>query len=645
MPTDAAFPFDVKFTVDGTDYGFMLVSPKGESKQIEFSESQMPEANRISIKETVTNQDFDPRIDTPYAMSTFKGGVGQVEYDFNDNESYWWSNGVVTHVDGKVYMAPPITEYALPNATNTITGMLTYLTAANTRWDYLWEGPRIWVRDASSVSNGWALAYTASVDITNFCIMDGIGLIAVPSLSGTTDFMYHTNIVSTGWTPTQVNHTPFSTALGKPKYFHVTRGTCFALVDKNKVFYTTDPTIDGWAGPIDTTLTGNVSGPPGDDSYPFVGVNSVNDFLFVRKKDAVYSIDSQQDVLETIWQWKDKPSEHNFKYATTGDDKFLFAVGPEVYAYDPTTGISTSLGLSKKDGFTVREILGVASDNQYVYVAARVRVPIIRSADSFVVFRGVKIRPGTFAFEVLYEDTSLSGKTYGGLYAFPRGVGTMLYWSRDVAGSSITTLMDIPAEWDETTSGSYKTSATLWTSLSRSGFPGFKKRHLYFNMNGRSLSATNSIAVNYTTDEGVNYTALSTAEADAYEANFSNVNSNAIGFKFDFVSAGTVTPVLLNYNHHQRIRFKYLPTATLAVRVASDIETRDLTRIQQDVWDIWDNIKTLRTTDSEITYKDFLGNDFKVTVDVIAVKPTRHQEIMDYEEEAVIVITRADRGS
>lgn len=47
-------------------------------------------------------------------------------------------------------------------------------------------------------------------------------------------------------------------------------------------------------------------------------------------------------------------------------------------------------GMAKRDGFSMREVLGLAADNKYMYVLARVRVPTLRSADSVALFRGVK---------------------------------------------------------------------------------------------------------------------------------------------------------------------------------------------------------------------------------------------------------------
>ena len=650
MAGDSAFPFDVKFSINGGDtIGFMLATPQGQTKQVEFIEAQGTDSQRLGTQDIATSQDFDPRIDTPYSMSNFTGGVGQLEYDFQDETGYWWSSGVVTHVSGKVYLAPPATTLTLTGTTGAITGITTYLTSANARYDFLWEGANLWRRDAANQSNAWTKVYTASATIYNVTIINGAGFITVPGLSSATvDFLYQSDVTAAAtWTPTEANHAAFSDALGKPAYLKAIRSTTYAAVGttgNNKVFYSVDPTTDAWLGPIDTTLEGNISGAPGDDSYPFTGVAAVGDFLFLMKKDAIYSIDSQQDVYETIWQWKDKPSEYNFKYYATGGDLLLFSVGPEIYQYDPQTGITASLRLSKKDGFSVKEILGLAADNQYVYIMARVRVPTIRSADSVVVMRGIRQRGSAWTFENIWEDTSLTNKTYGVLSAVPFGVGTRLYWGQNNASDTLTYVMDIPAEWDETANASYATTGSLYTSISRAGFHGFEKRHLYMNVNATGVTGQDYVTTYFSVDDGATWTAVGATSANKTEFDFTNIYGSSIVFRFDFTGRASASAVLKNFDHHQRIRFKYLPSVKLTIRIASGINLRNGAKSNLRVDEIWDDVIELRTTTSEITYTDFLGNSFPCTVDMVGVRPTLHEGITDYEEEAVILITRADRG-
>lgn len=647
---DNSFPFDVKFTItgDSTVYGYMLSTPPQQSKQISFSESQGIQQsfrynNRVQTTQIETDRDFDPQFDTPFAQSNLTGGVGQRFFDFNDENKYWWSSGVVTHVNGQSFPAPPASTLSLSGVSGGITGMCTYY-SGSTRYDFLWEGLNIWRRDASNGTNAWTKVYTAGVAITSFYIFNGIGLIAIPSDGTTTDFRYQTNVLAAAtWAPTSVNHTAFGVGT-KPTFFWSVRGTIYALVNNNSVYYSVDPTADSWIGPINTSLSNQIAGPPGDTTYGFKGAIAVGDFLFVVKNDAIYSIDSSQDVLETVWQWKERPANENFRYFANFNDALGFSVANEVYSYDPTTGIETPLGFSKMDGFSTIEILGVGADNQYIYTLALVRVPMLRSANSVALFRSIKNPGNRYTHEVLWEDTSLSGKDYRYLRVLPYGTGSRLYWGLDSASDTVTYLMDIPANWDETSNASYTTSATLWTSLTYGGFPNVYKKHLYFNMDTLNLDANNTIQALYTVDDGANYTSIATATSSPSETAYTNTKSKSIGLKFTFTSNATTCPILKTFDQHSRVRYKYLPQATLSVRIASDLNLRNNTTLRKSVSDIWTELQTLRTTNSEILYQDFLGNSFIVTVDMIGMKPIRHEGVGMYEEEAVIQITRADRG-
>lgn len=643
---DYAYPFDVKFTItgDSTVYGYMLSTPEGQTKQISFAEPQGVDASRLQTQQIAVDRDFDPRFDTPFAMSNLTGGCGQRFFDFNDENKYWWSSGVVTHVNGQVYPAPPTSTLALSGVTGAITGILTYY-SSGTRYDFLWEGLNIWRRDATNSTNAWTKVYTASVTITNFYIFNGIGLIAIPTASGTSDYSYQTNVLAAAtWAPTTVNHTPFDTTAGKPAFFYGVRGTVYALVNNNKVYYNVDPTADSWIGPINTTLDNQIAGPPGDTTYAFKGAIAIGDFLFVLKNDCIYSIDSSQDVIEIIWQWKDKPADENFKYFGNFGDALGFSVANEVYSYDPVTGVTSKLGYSMNDGFSVNSIVGVSSDNQYIYTLANVRVPVLRSANSMALFRTIKNPGNRYTHEVLWEDTSLSGKDYKYLKAVPSGTGTRLYWGVDDSGDTDTYLMDIPANWDETTNASYTTTGTIWTSITYGGFPNLYKKHLYFNMDTLNLNSTNKVQALYTVDDGSTYTSIVTATSTPSETALSNIKSKAFGLKFVFTSDGTVCPILKTFDHHQRVRFKYLPTAQLKIRVADEIRLRNNAVIKKNVADLWLELTTLRSTNTEILYEDFLGNQYVVSVEQLVMQPTENRAVGIYEEEAGLVITRADRG-
>ncbi len=648
MPAgDNSFPFDVSLTVNGgSTYGFMLVSPPGQTKQLQTTEAPPIESQRLVTQDIANARDFDPKLDTPFSMSDFSGGVGQMEFDFSDEKAYWWGSGVITHVPGKVFLAPPVASTeTLTGSTGDVAGMCTYLTSANVRYDFLWEGLNIWRRTAANATNDWTKVYTAGVAITDFKIFNGVGVIAIPSDATTTDFLTQADVTAAAtWVPIGRNHSPFSSGT-KPTRFESIRGTLYAFVNNDLVYYTTDPTVDGWTGPIDIALsgTGNLGGSTGDSTYSIQGVSVVNDFLFVRKKDAVYSIDSQQDVIEVLWQWKDKPSEYNFKYAAVGGDLLIYNVGPEVWIYDPQTGQNVNTGLSKKSGFTVKEVLGISADSQFMYVLAKVRVNTIRSEDSIALFMGTKIRPGQYAWEVAYEVTSIGTDTYGPMFVFPQGLGSRVYIVRNDSGDTDTIIIDFPAEWDSSLSSTFATTGTLWTSITRGGFPGFQKRQLYTNINALQVDATETITASLVTDiSTTNYSAMTSSPQ---ETNLTSKYGLYNYFKFVLAGDGSATPVLKNFDHHTRVRFKYLPQVQVSIRIADYTELRNGSKSTLKAHQLWDNLTTLRTTNSEITYKDFLGNSFPVTVDQIFVQPSRHEGKLQYEEEAVVIMTRCDRGA
>lgn len=645
MPSDGAFPYDVTLAVSGgSTYGFMLVTPPGSTKQLSVEEVPGPDANRISTSDAASHNDFAPQWDTPFAMYDFSGGAGQLEYDGQDETAFWWGTAV-THVAGKVFCPPPVTAEALSSGSGTIGGFRAYRPAGGTAYDFCWQATRLYRRDASNATNDWSLVYTASATITDFQIVDGAGYIAVPSLAGNTDFLYQGTITAVAtWTPTARNHTAFSDALGKPKFFLTVRGTLYAVVDNRKVFYTVDGTTDSWVGPIDTSLDGNSSGPPGDTTYGFVNVAAVLDYLMVFKREAGYNVDSQQEVTEVLWQWKDKPSDHNFKYVAPGGSDLFFNIGPEVYGYDPGTGALSDLKLSKRSGFSVQEIAGLGADNQYVYVLAKVRVPKLRSAASMALLRCWRKRGRDWGVNCIWEDTGSTG--YATLGVLPNGVGTRVYWGGNAGGE--TKLMDIPADWDESSGASFATSAVLYTSISRDNFPGFIKRRLWHGSTTEALDANNTIAVAYSLDEGASFATLATLSSAGLATNgFSNKQSRSYVGRYTFACAGTATPILRGFDLHSRVRFRYLPTISAGLRVARSVELRNGSRFEAgDEATIKGYLETLRATDAEITYKDFLGNSFAVSIDRIAYRPTRHEEPDSrWEVEALVSMARADVGT
>lgn len=649
---DSAYPYDVKFNIagDSTDYGFMLVSPTGQSKQIEVKEAGQPEElKRVNSSAIASYQDFASVVDTPFAMSDFSGGVGQLYFEEGSDNRIFWGVGI-THVPGKLFKPPPVSTYSTASVTGDYTNWKTYVHTNGVRYNFMWESVNLWRRDTSSPSNNYVKVYTATDNITDFAIMDTVGFILTPTKTGTTDFVYQTDLSAAAtWTPTAANHAPFSVN-NKPSYFNVNKSTCYASVNSNLIYYTTDPTVDSWVGPIDVGTSGNISGKPGDETYQIKHMTSVNDFLMVFRDDEVLSIDSQQDVTESIWEWKEKPSINNFRHIGKAGQKLLFNIRSEVRYYDPITGTNREIGMAIQSGFSVKEVLGIDGDERYIYVLAKVRIPYIRSADSVALFRCYPGVDFEYAFEVLWEDEDLSTETYYGLFAEPSGYDTRLYWGKNASSgdSSVQSIL-LPAEWDASTGSSFTTSqCKIYTSITKSGFPGFDKRHLYTTVNGVGMSISNNNTVAYSTDNGTVFSNLGVMSSDTFEYAFVNTYSKSIMIRFTLDSDGTVTPIITSFAHHQRVRYKYLQSISMSVRVGDSemgVELRNRTRkrMNPEEWVGW--LNELRTTANEITYNDFMGNTFPVSVDMIFIRPTRHREFGLYELEAVVIATRSDDGN
>jgi hypothetical protein len=649
--TDQSYPYDVTFTTGGVTYGFMLTTPPGKSKTISIQEASPVPAyslDRAGTQDSQSYQNFAPGVDTPFSMSTFAGGAGKLEFNADDPMRYLYSTGIVTHVDGKAYLAPSAASIVTGAATASIDLYTTYMNPTTyVRYDFAVIGTGIYRRPATDSTTAWTLVYTAAFAITDFRIVDGLGVICTPSSTNAAiDYLTQADVTAAAtWTPTSRNHSVFSNG-NKPKFIKQVRGTAFAFVDPNRVYFNVDITADTWLGPIDTSLEGNISGPPGDESYYGVGLHAVGDFLFIIKQDAIYSIDSQQEVLKIIWQWEDRPSEYNFKYFSSTEEEFIFCAANEVYVYKPTTGAMPKLEIATQDGFSTKEILGVTNDNQYIYVLAKIVAGNISSNTRVALFRYYKSGK-KWVPEIVWEDISLTNKTYGRIFASPNGIATRVYWGLVTSAAVTRTfIMDVVPEWDETASSNFTSSATIYTSIARSGFPGLHKRHIYINMDALNLSTNNTIAIKYSIDDGATYTTLATGTSAETSSNYVNIESKSLILAFTLTSQnGTVTPVLKVFDHHQRVRFKYLEAIQIGVRIGRLIETRNRGKINDDLDTQWDNIKTLRTTEDQIVYKDFLGNSFNCSVDAIGVAPSRHQDVGDYEEEASLIITRADIGA
>ena len=639
-----AFPYDLKFTIasgaNAGAYGFMLAKPAGQGKQLSIDEVGGPEVQRLSTDAIATHADFAPEKDAVFAMSSFRGGIGQVQFDLQDESSYWWGQGVVTHVDGKAFLARAVSNLALTSATGAITNFLTYVSSAGTRYDFCWEAARLYRRDASNTTNAWTLVWTQAnaKPITSFIVHNGIGIIACETLTDAiaADFYTQADVTAAAtWAPTARNHTPFTDAAGRPKILLGQRATCYAAVDNAKLFYTVDPTQDGWVGPIEVTV-GSLSAPMmGDTSYEFTGLIAVNDYLFAFKPVAGYAVDSEQNVTEALWQWIAKPSAENFRYFAAGGDLLVYSVGPEVYAYDPASGANMALKIARQSGYSVRQIVGLGADNQYVYVLAKVRVPSIRSAEGYALLRGFREGGSKWAFECLWEDSAPGTTTYQTLFVSPDGVGSRVYWGKTASSVTSVNHMDIPADWDESTgsgASTFQTSGVLYTSITWAGFPGLSKRHLWLTMQTEgTTSATYKVAIAYSTDNGASWTALGDTGSGgagtlSTKLDFSAVNAKSIALRFTLTGDGAATPILRVFDEHQRARFRYLHAIGAGLRIGDYIEMLNGKQGTKTAVTLRGDLAKLRAEDGNILYEDFIGHSFNVSFDKVAYQPTNHEK-------------------
>ena len=659
--TNPAYPYDITLTTNGVTYGFLLVTPPQQSKQLDISEVPTPtgifELRRISTPETLTHTDFDLKEDMPWSQDTFAGGAGQLTFNSKTDEiNYWWSSGIVTHTDGLAYLAKAPSTLTLTSGANTYAGRCSFLTSGGTRYDFCIQGPRIYRRDATLAANAWSVVYTADVNITDIQIINGKMFICVPThLDATspanTDYYYQSDPTAAAtWTPTGVTSaTGMSDALGKPSFFLQVRGTTYAFVQNQRVLYSVDATVAGdWVGPINTSLKINganqVSGPPGDTTYPFLNVIAMNNYLFAFKQDAAYTIDANQEVREAIWEWKENVATRNFKFSCTADSVIYYSMAPEIYAYDPVTGRNLSIGLAEQAGFSIQDILGLDGNDSNLYVLAKVLVPNIRSAATTALFRVFRTGAMKWMWEIIWEDQASTA--YQGLATVPNGTGTNIYIFNSAGTSS--TLIYIPPDYDETTQGNFTSTADIYLSIWRTGFPNFIKRWGWIAAEVYSLSSTNTFNIAYSTDLGVTFTSLTTLIASGLTfTDMTGINSESIVLRFRFVSAnGTVSPVLRVFDLHGRARFRYLRQVKAAVRVADYIENLASTRDGDTAPTIKANIETIRASNANITYKDFLGNSFLVGVDAVGYKPTRQEQPdSNYEMEAQMQLSEMGSGT
>lgn len=658
--TNAAYPYDIDITATGQTYSFMLVSPPQQSKQLQVDEVQTPtgiyELRRINTPETLMHTDFDLKMDVPWAQNTFTMGVGQLEFnEKTDEQQYWWSSGIITHTDAKAYLAKAPTTLAIPSGANAYTNRCSFVTSGGTRYDFMCQGTRLYRRDATLSSNAWAVMYTASAAITNISIINGKLFICVPTVADPTSYYYQSDPTAAAvWVPTAVVSSAMTLALGKPSFFLQVRGTAYAFVQNHRVLYNqTDPTSgSSWLGPIDTTLAVNganqVSGPPGDTSYPFINVLAMNNYMIAFKMDAGYTIDANQEVREALWEWKQNVAPRNFKYSCTAAGIIYYSQTPEIYAYDPVTGRNLPIGLSTQAGFSVQDILGLDGNDGNIYVLAKVQVPTIRATWSTALLRVWRASAQQWVFEVMWEDTSAT--SWSGVATVPNGTGTNVYiFSADGTTSR---LFYFPPDYDESTQGNFTSTADMFLSFWRTGFPNFQKKWTWLALTADNVDGTgNNIGVYYSLDKGATWTLLrSVTTAGLNFIPMTSITSDGIVVKLTFNSAnGTVTPVLRGFDLHGRVRWRYLRQVKVAIRVADYLETLNGGRASGNTdtaAKIKTALETIRVADTYAQYRDFLGNTFQCSIDSISYRPTRHEKPTDqYELEAVVTLSELGSGT
>lgn len=643
---DLSYPFDVKFTMDGEDpIGFMLSVPQEQTKSLIMQESDPPRFDRDLDEFSEIFRTSNPRNDTPFVCNDFSGGVGQLHYDEGDPSKYWWSSGVITHVKGKAYPAPPVTTLTMGSETG-FPGKIysTFVTGTSDRYDFISVGRKLFRRPSDDNTTAWTEVWDSGAASIDGLYQFNNSLFIFGTFGGTTDFYVQEDITEAAtWTPTSKSHTISSqnrsqdgSSVGKTFYI---RTASESAASGNVIYFSTTPETDAWTGPI--VVGPNLGG------YANYRLAIVNNFLFVMNDFAIYSIDPDQEVTEVIWQFKNNPNPDNFKHNTPYNSELIFNVRNEVYSYNPISGETFKLGLSNKDGFSVKEIKGLASDQNFLYILAVVSVPDIRSNDSNVLFAAHQ-KDGEWVFEVLWEDEDDDDYEFEHLTASMDAnlPVTRLYWTAyDGVNTTKTYIQEIPHKWDYSDGVEWDTSSELFTSITKSRFPGFSKRQTFIDGNFLNLDANNTIAIAYKTSYEDSYTTISTADDDHLTINYDNVFGHILALRFTFTSDGTTCPVLLDTTSHQRIRFLYLPYITLSIKVSSNTPLRDNNPDQRLVWEVWQDLLTLRSFEGEILYEDFFGNQFPVTIDILSANTTKNDSVEMVELEAVLVITRMDKGA
>ena len=688
--------YDIKLEIGSDDYNFMLSKPEGTGKQLSISEVGPPNVDRLVSTDQFTHSDFPPDVDAPFVQTSWRDGIGQILFDNNKQHAYLWSTGIVTHADGKAYLAPPVTEIDINGPTGDTTpgaglafgrgDSIKHFASwwnpeTSIRYDWLSTKRAIWRRDTSTEANEWEVFVRAASTISDslgrkftfyrdidseetvLFMSDPFGTLGqYEYYTELTESLPHAdtaalNTFNLVTSPVAIADTAFAT--NKPTDYVVVRDTLFAIVGitsgagpNNKVYYSIVPTDAGG---------NNFSGPlvAGAALTPLINSVAANDFLFVFNQEAGYNINAAQDVAEVLWHFKNRPSPSNYKYICTDGYFFYYTVGTDAFAYDPNTGANISMNISRRESFSCNEILGLAADERFVYILANINVEQIGiSGVALLAAYPSTDTEGVWNLEVLWQDTT-GTRVHSNLAAFPEADtrSTRLYWGTVITGDDITVTssMVIPANWDASGGDSFETTGSLYTSITHANFPGFIKRAMWISLSGL-LDSNNYIAVYYSMDEGDTWTQLDfntstggiqNAVSSPAIGSLENDSSRNIMVRFDFVGNGTNTSVLSEFDLHQRVQFRYLQAITCGVRVADNLSLRngtiDRNRTREQ---IKEDLETVRASTEPITYTDFLGNSFIVTVDKIDYVPSRDEKPTDnWEIEAVVSLTRADYGN
>lgn len=642
----SSYPYDVKFTIDpggeNLEYGFMLLTPNNATKQLVSTEAPPSTMGRGEGAD-VLRASYEPSYAQSVAQIDWSGGMGQPELDTGEENMYSVGVGVVTHTLGKVYPALDSVGVLSVGSAGPIRGIRSYVSNTGTRMDFLWAGSGLFRRDPGGLGN-WSLIYNAPSQITDFVIFNGVGVVAIgDSNSASDDFITLTSPFGTP-TPTVRNHSAF-TATEKPYYWQVVRNTLYALVNQNKVFMTVDPTQDSWVGPISITVGSITSPGAGDSTFRFTSSVSLNDYLLVFKENAGYGIDSEQNVVEVIWQFASRPSPDNFRWVVPGGEYCFYTAANDVWVYDPRSGANFPIGISRMHSVSVSRLLGLSSDSQHVYTLAELSPRHIDGVTYVGLIRSTRVSGLRYAHELIWASDTLQSVDVYGVWTLPRDSTSNSVYVCFRSGSDSTMLLfHYPTSWDESGVPGQRINGRLYTSEITSKLPTFVKRYLWLGVSAEGASSTSYIDVDIRIDNGP-WVYVGRVDSSYKIFTLSNLIGRVAQLRFSFFPSATSCPVLRAWDLHARPRYRYLPVKELYVRVADNIELNNGTRDSRSMEEIFSQLRELRTSEKKILYEDFTGESFLCSIDKLNFQPSLH-EVPDSNIEmvAVLSVARSDEG-